>query len=51
MSYYLSKILTMSFDEAVNRTTEALKNAGFGILTEIDVSATLKKKINVDFPN
>ena len=51
MSYYLSKLLTVSFDEAVNRATEALKKEGFGILTEIDVSATLKKKINVDFPS
>ena len=51
MSYYLSKILAVSFDEAVNRAIEALKKEGFGILTEIDVSATLKKKINVDFPN
>ena len=51
MSYYLSKMLNISFDEAVNRATDALKKEGFGILTEIDVSATLKKKINVDFPN
>lgn len=51
MSYYISKMLTMPFDEAVSRATEALKNEGFGILTEIDVSATLKKKISVDFPN
>jgi len=51
MPYYLSKMLTVSFDEAVTRATEALKKEGFGILTEIDVSATLKKKINVDFPN
>ena len=51
MSYYLSKILTVSFDEAVTRATEALKKEGFGVLTEIDVSATLKKKLNVDFPN
>ena len=51
MSYYLSKILTVSFDEAVIRAIEALKKEGFGILTEIDDSATLKKKINVDFPN
>ena len=51
MSYYQSKLLTVSFDEAVNRATEALKKEGFGILTEIDVSATLKKKINVDFPS
>ena len=51
MSYYLSKMLTVSFDEAVTRATEALKKEGFGILTEIDVSATLKKKIQVDFPS
>ena len=51
MSYYLSKILAVSFDEAVIRAIEALKKEGFGILTEIDVSATLKKKINVDFPS
>jgi len=51
MSYYLSKILAVSFDEAVTRAIEALKKEGFGILTEIYVSATLKKKINVDFPN
>ena len=51
MSYYLSKMLTVSFYEAVSRATEALKKEGFGILTEIDVSATLKKKINVDFPS
>ena len=51
MSYYLSKMLAVSFDEAVTRATECLKKEGFGTLTEIDVSATLKKKINVDFPN
>lgn len=51
MSYYLSKVLAASFDEAVNRAIDSLKNEGFGVLTEIDVSATLKKKLNVDFPN
>jgi uncharacterized protein (DUF302 family) len=51
MSYYLSKMLTGSLDEAVTRATEALKKEGFGILTEIDVSATLKKKIDVDYPS
>lgn len=50
MSYYISKTLSATFDEAVTRVTEALKTEGFGILTEIDVSATLKKKINVDYP-
>jgi uncharacterized protein (DUF302 family) len=50
MSYYLSKMLTVPFDEAVIRATDALKLEGFGILTEIDVSATLKIKIGVDYP-
>ena len=49
MSYYFSKILPVGFDQAVQRTTEALKHEGFGIITEIDVKETLKKKINVDF--
>ena len=51
MPCYLSKMLAVSFDEAITRVTEALKKEGFGILTEIDVAATLKKKINVDFPS
>lgn len=51
MSYYFSKKLVMSFDEAVLSVTEELKKEGFGILTEIDVTATLKKKLNVDFRN
>jgi uncharacterized protein (DUF302 family) len=42
-------MLHCSFDEAVQRTTDALKNAGFGIITEIDVKETLKKKLGVDF--
>ena len=42
MSYYFSKMLPVSFDEAVRRTTEALKSEGFGVLTEIDVKQTLK---------
>ena len=51
MSYYFAKTLTIGFDDAVRRTTEALKQEGFGIITEIDVKDTLKKKINVDFRN
>ena len=51
MKYYFSKILTLDFDQAVRRATEALKQEGFGIITEIDVKDTLKKKINVDFRN
>lgn len=49
MTYYMSKTLALGFDEAVRRTTEALKEEGFGVLTEIDVADTLKKKIGVDF--
>ena len=51
MSYYLGKTLPIAFDEAVARTMDALKKEGFGVLTEIDVKETLKKKIGVDFPN
>ena len=51
MSYYFSKTLPIAFDEAVQRTTEALKHEGFGIITEIDVKQTLKAKIGVDFRN
>ena len=49
MSYYFSKILQISFDAAVAKAVEELKKEGFGILTEIDVKETLKKKLNVDF--
>jgi uncharacterized protein (DUF302 family) len=51
MTYYFSKKLPAGFDEAVRRTVEALKAEGFGVITEIDVRDTLKKKINVDFRN
>jgi uncharacterized protein (DUF302 family) len=51
MSYYFSKTLHISFEDAVRRTTEALKEHGFGIITEIDVRETLKKKINTEFRN
>lgn len=52
MNYYISKILkNTSFEEGIKKITEALKSEGFGILTEIDLKATLKKKLNVDFYN
>lgn len=51
MSYYLGKVLPIVFDQAVTRTMDALKKEGFGVLTEIDVKETLKKKIGVDFPS
>jgi uncharacterized protein (DUF302 family) len=51
MKYYNSKIVNVSFDDAITKVTDELKNEGFGILTEIDVKATLKKKLDVDFRN
>jgi len=51
MSYYFSKRIDSTFDDAVERVTEELKKEGFGVLTEIDVKATFKKKLDVDFRN
>lgn len=51
MSYYFSKVLDVPFNDAVSRVVEELKKEGFGILTEIDVRQTLKKKLDVDFRN
>jgi len=49
MKYYFSKTLNVSFDEAIPKVIEELKKGGFGIITEIDVKETLKKKLNIDF--
>lgn len=49
MTYYFAKTLTVGFDEAVARTTDALKQEGFGIITEIDVTKTFKDKLAIDF--
>ena len=49
MNYYFSKALNTSFEEAIDKVTKALKEEGFGILTEIDVQDTFKKKLDVDF--
>ena len=49
MSYYFSKLIEGDFADVVGRTREALKQEGFGVITEIDVQATLKSKIDVDF--
>ncbi len=49
MKYYIEKITEYGFDEAIEKVTEELKKEGFGVLTEIDVQATLKKKLDVDF--
>jgi uncharacterized protein (DUF302 family) len=46
---HFSKVLDTSFEEAITQVTNALKEEGMGVLTEIDVQATLKKKIDVDF--
>lgn len=47
--YYLSKLTDRTFDEAVEVVTARLQEEGFGVLTEIDAQATLKKKLGVDF--
>lgn len=48
--YAMSRTVTLSYEEADRRVREALKQEGFGVLTEIDVSATLKEKLGVVFP-
>ncbi len=48
MKYYINKTTDYQFDEAVDKITLALKNVGFGILTEIDMKTTLKNKLDVD---
>ena len=49
MSYTFTKVLNASMNDAVERVTAALAAKGFGVLTTIDVKATLKKKLDVDF--
>ena len=49
MSYQTSTTVNFSYEDAINKVTEELKKEGFGILTEIDVKETLKKKLDVDF--
>lgn len=49
MSYKNSKVVDYSFEKLIEKVTEELQKEGFGILTEIDVQATLKKKLDVDF--
>jgi uncharacterized protein (DUF302 family) len=49
MSYHFSKTLNMPFEQAIQHVTDALAGNGFGVLTTIDVRATMKKKLNLDF--
>jgi uncharacterized protein (DUF302 family) len=49
MNYYISKTVNQNFEDAIQHVTEKLKDEGFGVLTEIDVKETLKKKLDVDF--
>jgi uncharacterized protein (DUF302 family) len=51
MSYYLSRTVDAGFHEVVQRVTAALKEEGFGVLTDIDVQATLKAKLGADMPS
>jgi len=51
MNYYFTKKTSLSFDDAITKMTSALTEEGFGIISEIDVKDTLKKKIDVDFRN
>ncbi len=49
MAYHFSKILSGRFEDIKEKVVEALKEEGFGVITEIDVQATFKKKLDVDF--
>ena len=49
MQYYIAKTVSGGFPATVERVIESLKAEGFGILTEIDVKATMKKKLDIDF--
>ena len=49
MSYYFSKVIGLSFNEAVKKVSEKLKEKGFGILTQIDLKEKFKEKLNKDF--
>jgi len=49
MSYYFARKVDCSFEEAVDRVTDLLASEGFGVLTEIDIAETMKKKLGVDF--
>jgi uncharacterized protein (DUF302 family) len=48
--YGMGVTVPLAYEEAVTRTKDALAQEGFGVLSEIDIAATLKKKLDVDFP-
>lgn len=50
-TYHLSKFSPLSFEETIEKVTDALRGEGFGIITTIDMKSTLKNKLNVDFRN
>ena len=49
MKYYFNKTIKGTFEKVIDKVTQGLKDEGFGILTEIDVTATLKEKLDIDF--
>jgi uncharacterized protein (DUF302 family) len=49
MHYYIARVVEAGFDETVAKVVDALKKEGFGVLTDIDVAATMKQKLGVDF--
>ena len=51
MTYYIARMIPVGFSDAIDRTIAALKAEGFGVLTDIDVKETMKKKISIDIPS
>lgn len=51
MNYYINKTINGEFEEVIEKVTNELEKEGFGVLTEINVTETLKKKLDVDFRN
>ncbi|TYP93572.1 Uncharacterized conserved protein, DUF302 family [Fodinibius salinus] len=49
MEYFTSRTVALTYEQAIEKVTDLLKEEGFGVLTEIDVKDTLKKKLDVDF--